>query len=207
MTRPLLLSLVAGLLLLGSFLWWRDPAGSGSAELAAELLDQEFDYYLGDMQLDRFNADGSLQYHLTAARVTHYPSPDHSVLDRPQLQWFAPAAPVWTLEAHHGQLQPGDGDDTRLLLEQDVVAHRGPMTGAASGDATLTLHTQSLALLPDRGEASTSDPVQIDSNGTHLQGRGMQAWLRDNRIRLGSGNGSHAGAGGVSRAVPGQEQQ
>lgn len=187
MSRRVLIMVASGLLLLAvASLVWRSPAVFEDDELAEDLLSQDFDYYLQDMQLDRFAPDGTLQYHLAALRVTHYPDPERSLLETPSLHWFDPQQPDWLLEARRGELRPDPDGVTRLQLEQDVVARRAP-----GDDATLTLRSASLLVLPDSGEASTQDEVYIEDAGTSLRGAGMQAWLREGRIKLAAGGGQH----------------
>lgn len=178
-SAALILALVAGLL-------WRNPEVFQIDPLAEDLLAQDFDYFLQDMQLDRFAPDGTLQYQLTAQRVTHYPEPERSLLQNPTLHWFDPQQPDWALASRRGELRPDADGVTQVQLNEDVVARRAP-----GDDATLTLRSASLLVLPDSGEANTSDEVFIDDAGTQLRGAGMQAWLREGRIRLAAGSGRH----------------
>jgi lipopolysaccharide export system protein LptC len=186
MRRRLRLLAIAALLLVAATLLWHNPAVFDSNPLDEDLLAEDFDYFLQDMQLDRFAPDGSLQYHLAAERVTHFPEPEYSLLEQPSLHWFDPQQPDWTLQARQGDLRQDASGTTRLLLQEDVVARRAPGEGA-----TLTLRSASLLVLPDSGEASTGDEVFIEDVGTDLHGSGMQAWMREGRIRLGAGSGRH----------------
>jgi LPS export ABC transporter protein LptC len=187
MTRRLFTLLLAALLTGAAALLLRDQESSAPGTPDESPLAQDYDYYLSDMVLDRFNPDGALQYHLGSERVTHYPSPDRSLLDAPSLKWTEPGKPDWNLDARNGDLRtdPATGA-TRLLLQQDVVAQRG---GADS--ATLDIRSDSLLVLPDAGETSTNDRVRIQAPGTRLDAAGMHAWLREDRLRLSAGSGVH----------------
>lgn len=185
--RAIATALIVLLLVVAGTQLLRRPGGTDGAGTADSPLAQDYDYFLSDMVLDRFGPDGTLQYHLTSERVTHFPAPDHSRLDNPSLQWFEPGKPDWLLRARSGDLrQTPDTGATRLLLQQDVVASRTPRDGA-----TLDIRSESLLVLPDSGEASTEQEVRLDNANTHLQAAGMQAWLREDRVRLSAGRGQH----------------
>jgi len=165
----------------------RQQAGNVAGTAEDSPLAQDFDYYLSDMALDRFGPDGTLLYHLTSARVTHYPTPERSLLEQPLLVWLEPGQPDWILTARNGNLHPDlESDTLRLLLQQDVVASR-----TAADGATLLIRSESLLVLPDAGEAMTETAVSMDKANTHLQAAGMQAWLRENRVRMSAGRGKH----------------
>jgi LPS export ABC transporter protein LptC len=175
------------LLLSAAIMLLRDPRDATNGSAADSPLAQDYDYIITNMQMDSFTPDGTLQYHLVSGRVTHYPSPDHSVLDNPSLHWFEPGQPDWVLSARSGDLRTdGTTGHTRLLLQQDVLASR-----SAGDGATLDIRSDSLLLLPDAGELSTMDSIQLHNGNTRLASAGMQAWLRENRIKLSAGSGQH----------------
>lgn len=165
----------------------RDVRGPGREPDADSPLAQDYDYFISGMRLHRFTPEGNLQYRLASARVTHYPDPDHSSLESPLLHWYEPGQPDWVLSAHSGDLRRVvPGGEARLLLQQDVVASR-----AGTVSATLELRSESLVVLPDAGQLSTTDEIRVQDRGTRLNSAGMQAWLRENRIKLSAGSGQH----------------
>ncbi len=178
MPRRLVFITTLTLLLTAAFMVLRDPRYATDGSAADSPLVQDYDYIISNMQLDSFTPNGTLQYQLVSGRVTHYPSPDHSVLENPSLHWFEPGQPDLRTDDTTGQ--------TRLLLEQDVLASRNAVDGA-----TLDVRSDSLLLLPDAGELSTTDAIQFHNGNTKLTSAGMQAWLRENRIKLSAGSGQH----------------
>lgn len=184
--RALIIAAVA-LPLLAAVVLLRDPRDTADGIAADSPLAQDYDYTISNMQLDSFTPDGILQYHLASERVTHYPAPDHSILDNPSLYWYEPGQPDWVLTSRSGDLRTDTASGlSRLLLQQDVLASR------SSGDgATLEIRSESLLVLPDAGELSTTDPIQLHNGNTRLESAGMQAWLRENRIKLSAGSGQH----------------
>jgi lipopolysaccharide export system protein LptC len=187
MMRRILLIVIPALLASAATLFLLRQHDANLDTTADSPLAQDYDYFLSSMQLDRFAPDGRLNYHLESARVTHYPSPDHSRLENPSLLWYEPGQPDWKLTALSGDLRtdPANGQH-QLLLQQEVVASRMPIEGA-----TLDIRSDSLLLLPDSGMVSTTDQVQLHRGNTRLDGTGMQAWLRESRIKLSAGSGQH----------------
>lgn len=150
-------------------------------------LASDYDYTISNMQLDNFTPEGILQYHLRSERVTHYPEPDHSALENPSLQWYEPDQPDWMLTSRSGDLRRDETTgQSRLLLQQDVVASRSTGSGA-----TLDVRSENLLVLPDAGELSTTDAIKLQNGNTRLSSAGMKAWLRENRINLSAGSGQH----------------
>lgn len=187
MTRRFLFIAVLALLLATAAMLLRAPRDAADDSSADSPLAQDYDYTISNMQLDSFGPDGTLQYHLVSSRVTHYPTPDHSVLENPLLHWYEPGQPDWVLSALSGDLRPDAATgQSRLLLQQDVLASRSRDDGA-----TLDIRSQSLLMRPDAGELSTTDEIQLHDGGTRLASAGMQAWLRENRIKLSAGSGQH----------------
>jgi LPS export ABC transporter protein LptC len=185
---PRLISVMVGLALLATAaVLLYSPGGTNDGVAPDSPLASDYDYTISNMQLDSFTPEGVLQYHLTSEQVTHYPEPDHSVLDKPSLHWYEPGQPDWVLTSRSGDLRSdGATGQSRLLLQQDVLASRSSGSGA-----TLDIRSESLLVLPDAGELSTTDAIQMHNGPTQLTSAGMQAWLRENRIKLSKGSGQH----------------
>lgn len=186
MPRLIPVVVVIGLLAVAAVLFY-SPSDSSDNIAPDSPLASDYDYTISNMQLDSFTPDGVLQYHLTSERVTHYPEPDHSVLENPSLHWYEPGQPDWILTSRSGDLRNDEATgQSRLLLQQDVLASRSSGSGA-----TLDIRSESLLVLPDAGELSTTDAIEMHNGPTQLSSAGMQAWLRENRIKLSKGSGQH----------------
>lgn len=187
MSSRILTTSLLVLLLFGAAALLRRPEPATEGSAADSPLAQDYDYTISNMQLDSFTPDGRLQYQLVSGRVTHYPEPDHSTLENPRLHWFEPEQPDWVLTARSGDLREDAGSgQTRLLLQDDVLASRTGDDGA-----TLDVRSESLLVLPDAGELRTTDAIQLQDGKMRLASAGMQAWLRENRIKLSAGRGQH----------------
>jgi len=182
-----LVFIAIALLLITAALQLRNPGDAADSSNTDSPLAQDYDYTISNMQLDSFTPEGILQYHLESQRVTHYPSPDYSILDNPSLHWYEPGQPDWVLTSQSGDLRTdATTGHSRLLLQQDVLARR-----IAGEGATLDIRSESLLVFPEAGELSTTDAIQLHSPNTRLASTGMQAWLRENRIKLSAGSGQY----------------
>ena len=141
---------------------------------------EESDYYITGMVVDRFMPDGSHDYRMTAAQVTHFPQGDISELQMPELNWYEAGRVSWVMTADSGVLRPDQtsGAD-RLLLEDHVVANKISPDGKV-----LNITTTSLNVLPAEREATSEAPVEFKRGTMLLNGIGMHAWLTQDRIRL-----------------------
>src|SRR5690606_6148233 len=75
-------------------------AGSGGLEGLA----QDFDYYMRGVDSTRFDIDGRASYRLRAARFTHYPEPDHTLIEDPDLVIYRETEPPWFISARNGRV-------------------------------------------------------------------------------------------------------
>lgn len=181
MNKPLLFTalILLAFLFLGMLGLPQDPSEQSDTE-AKTALQADFDYYLSGMILDSFKPDGSLNYRITADRVTHYPDGDISVLSLPELSWNEAAGHSWLMTAQRGVLRPDTmSSQDSLLLENEVNATQTGQTGNV-----LTINTDNLMVLPDAREATTETAVLIQRANLRIAGTGMHAWLAQDRIQL-----------------------
>ena len=182
------LFLAAGALLL---LWLfgranRENPGSGNGN---ELLaGQDYDYFISTMRTTGFSATGQALYHLTAARVTHFPEGDVALLEAPAYARIAHDGSPWQVSALQGRLEPDAGrSEERLELQDDVLFRQQP-----AGTAPLQIRANSLTVFPSSEEAATDAEVILDASGTRLESRGIKLYMAQDRIELpGNVRGSH----------------
>lgn len=165
----------------------REETPAGTTAESPSPLEAEYDYYMSGMVLDRFTPDGKRSYRITSDQVTHYPTGDNSILDNPAMIWLEAERSPWLLTARGGALSPDPvTSEDRLVLQDQVVAESTTGTGKA-----LTITTESLNVMPASKEISTEALVVLDSNGTHLSSKGMQADLEQDHINLLNGVSGH----------------
>ena len=160
-----------------------DDNGRGRADLIME-----------GAEITQFDAEGELDYRLVAARITHYPESDSTLLESPVLSLHRPSGPPWRMSAARGRIdgagelvgrspvedgEPARGAET-VTLEQDVQVRR-----ERSGDRFVELDTDYLELYPDREYARTDRPVTIRTESGRTTATGLEADLAGGHLQLG----------------------
>lgn len=148
----------------------------------SELAAQEFDYFMADFETTRFLPGGHRHFHLSAQRLTHYPEPDHAILEQPRITIYRESGndPPWRVRSVSARIaELPDEAGQRIDFMGDVVITRQDGDGE-----TLSIYTQFLSVYPQTRSASTDDPVFITSAGGEIRSTGMRADLSGNHIEL-----------------------
>ena len=124
----------------------------------------EADYFIENLSAENYNKDGSLSQQIDAARATHYPDTDTTILQEPSIVVHENQAPQWGIRASEGTLRKNQ----QLNLNGNVLIV--PM----SKGNTLSLSTESLDVDLSKHIADTNDEVLIESDTTELQAIGMK---------------------------------
>lgn len=124
------------------------------------------DAFVDNFQVRRLDAEGALQYRLTAPKMQHFPDDDSSVLSQPKLEYFRDRAPSMTLSGQNGFVA---SKGETVFFWGDVMATR-----AAAGErAEMVARMPDLTVQPDEGIAFTDSPVEINQGRSWLKGVGM----------------------------------
>lgn len=154
--------------------WWfgRVPANGpslGPAESATG-------YYLKGANITQIGAEGQTLYELAAEEIVQNPDDDSILLETVRLDYSLPEG-GWSLEAARGRI-PSSQDE--IQLSGDVLA-----TGTQTENAdTAIIRTDSLNLDVKAQTASTTDPVLVEIGAYQVKSVGLQADLKENRLRL-----------------------
>ena len=153
----------------------------GRADDAADsLLEQDFDYYMTGVDSTSFSLDGNRRFRLQAERATHFPDPEYTLVDRPNLVVYREQGNPWHITAQHGRITPERGaGGERVELSEDVV-----ITHEDEEGRELNVYTEFLTLYPERKLASTNLEVRFVMDGGELTGTGMVADLNARRVEL-----------------------
>jgi LPS export ABC transporter protein LptC len=143
-------------------------------------LDEDYDYFLTEVDSTHFSLDGAARYRLQATRVTHFPDPDFAIVEEPDVMIFQETALPWHITAQTARIDNDPKNDMdRVQLDHHVVlTHRDP------GGETLNILTESLTLYPSSRRAMTEQPVQIISSRAEMTSLGMVADLQQNTVEL-----------------------
>lgn len=171
---PVVLVFLAGLAL-GS--WWlanreRDRGAPAAATQAAPA------YYLRDAVLEQTDETGRVELRLVAERAEQDPQTRDVRLETLRVDYFLVAPErTWVMTAAEGQLPP----DSRVVQLQGDVRLQGT---EAKRTRAATIRTERLRFDVDRSLATTADPVRIELVPHALEGRGLRADLRNDRVEL-----------------------
>ena len=141
------------------------------------------------MDLRIFGEDGNVHYRVQAERLDHYPYDDHSELTAPSMQVFSQRQAVWDATSERGRVT--DEGDTVWLLGR-VVINRPPH----AGQRAFNVVTSDLEVKPRADTAETAAAAVIQSGAYRIEGVGMLANFRENRLDLQSRVRGKIDAGG-----------
>jgi lipopolysaccharide export system protein LptC len=147
------------------------------------------DLFVDGMDLKTIGEDGNVQYRVQADRLEHYPYDDHSELTTPSLQVFSERQAIWDAQSERGRVT--DQGDTVWLLGR-VVINRPQH----ADQRAVTVITSDLMVKPRSDTAETSAAAVIQSGTYRIEGVGMLANFRENRLDLHSRVRGRIDAGG-----------
>jgi lipopolysaccharide export system protein LptC len=147
------------------------------------------DLFVNDMDLKIIGEDGNVHYRVQASRLDHFPYDDHSELTDPFLQVFSQQRAVWDARSERGRV--ADQGDTVWLLGR-VVINRPPY----AAQRAINVVTSDLVVKPQADTAETAATAVIQSGAYRIEGVGMLANFRENRLDLRSRVRGRVDAGG-----------
>ncbi len=138
------------------------------------------DLFITNFRAVSFDKAGVVQQSLEAQRAQHHPDDDSIDFVQPHLKVTRPTEPVLEVKASTGSIS---GDRKTVLFRGDVRAVRepGPTQAKSSSDGPLTLTTDFLRVLPDKGIAETDRAVTIEEARGIIHGVGLTI---DNQARI-----------------------
>ena len=135
--------------------------------------EQNFDYFIGDIDSMQYDKEGLSQYRFQAKRSTHYPQPDHTVLEQPYFTLYQGEESPWHISAESGRIEKDVVlDQEKVELTGNVVIHLIDSEGVA-----IDIYTDFLLIYPSTKKVSTDREVLIKSPGVEMSATGMRADL------------------------------
>jgi lipopolysaccharide export system protein LptC len=172
-----LLSLIALALLAGLSFWLASIVDISL--ITANKARHDPDAFVEDFTLDRYDANGALQYRLAAPKMRHYPDDDSSEIDLPYLENFRTDAPKVEMRA---KLAVVTENGKHVELKNDVKIVRE----AYGKSPELVATTSALTVLPDEGRAFNNLPVRIVEGASWLTGVGISVNDKTKQFALSS---------------------
>jgi lipopolysaccharide export system protein LptC len=147
------------------------------------------DLFVDDMDLRIIGEDGNMHYRVQASRLEHFPFDDHSDLTTPFLQVFSQQQAIWDARSERGRV--ADQGDTVWLLGRTVINRP-----QHADQRAVNIVTSDLMVKPQSDTAETAAPAVIQSGAYRIEGVGMLANFRENRLDLRSRVRGRVDAGG-----------
>ena len=135
------------------------------------------DTIVENFSVRRMNVEGELQYRLHSPYMEHYGDDDSSLIKKPRLIYYRPAAPDMTLT---GDQARGTEEGEKVYIWGNVVATRS----ADGGRPPLFARMPDLTVLPDDGTAFTPNAVEITEGQSWLRVIGLKIDNNDSTFAL-----------------------
>lgn len=139
--------------------------------------DRAAELVIRDAKTRHFDGDGNLAYRVDAEQITYYQFKrrDRAVLAEPRMVFYQDDQPKWRTESRRG-VAYNRGE--RIVLQEKVEIDELPTAGG------IKLETSSLTFFPDKEFAKTDKVVIIRSGLNSTTGKGMRAYLKENRVEI-----------------------
>ncbi len=135
------------------------------------------DYYMEDFTTLTMDRDGQPRNKLSADYMAHYPHDNSTKLVRPRMEIFrADELPLY-IDAEKGRIE-GDNDTISLY---GIVKMR---EYDAHGEPRLEVSTTDVKILLEQEYAETDSHATIVTSTAVITGRGLRAYLPENRLEI-----------------------
>lgn len=167
----MLLTLIILLVVLTSWLSYRSDSLAPQQEQAAQ---QAPDYFLHDLEATVTDENGHPSHNLSAESMLHYPDTDTTIMQQPVISVFGPERSDWLVRAELGEIA---GQEKQIMLRGNVQLEQ-------QGATPLQLLTDWLRIDAEQQYATTDAPVLLKSPSARVEGIGMQAYGKEQRLLL-----------------------
>jgi len=158
---------------LAALTFWLDAQVQSNGPTEREGVGHAPDIFITNFRALSFDPNGRVKQSLMARRAQHHPDDESIEFIAPELVLTEAARPKLTVTADAGTLS---GDREIMLFRGNVRAVREPgaeATPAEIADGPLTLTTDVLRVLPNKGVAETDRPVTVEESRGIIHGVGM----------------------------------
>ncbi|MFW1677959.1 LPS export ABC transporter periplasmic protein LptC [Pontibacter sp. JAM-7] len=170
------ISMTAALLLALLFYWGTDSDNPQDFSADSLGLNRQMDYFINQVHLLQWQADGQLLRTSDSQRIEHYPEQQASQLSAPISHFYRQDGNIVRVTAESGMVPD---DNKRIELAGDVVVLDNP--GPTQGTR---LNTEQLTIFPALKQADSNSRVVITHPDSTTEGVGMHADLDNGIIEL-----------------------
>lgn len=135
------------------------------------------DLVIRDAKTRHFNQEGTLAYRVDAEKITYFQFErrDRADLTEPRILFYLEHQPKWHTKSRDG-VAYNNGE--RVVLRGDVHITEMP------GPGGIRLDTQSITIKPREEYAETDKVVTISSGPNRTEGKGLRAFLKEDRVEI-----------------------
>ncbi|GAA5523966.1 lipopolysaccharide export system protein LptC [Microbulbifer aestuariivivens] len=139
--------------------------------------DRAADLIIRGAKTRHFSPEGTLAYRLDADSVTYFQFArrDRANLDQPRIVFYQGQSPRWRTESETG-VAYNNGE--RVVLRGDVNIWELPQAGG------IHLQTAAITIKPREEFAETDKVVKIAAGANRTEGRGLRAYLKEDRVEI-----------------------
>jgi lipopolysaccharide export system protein LptC len=174
--RLLALMLVGVFFAFGSF--WLVQVMRGGDDAHNVNVGNDPDYIIDNFSFVRMSPTGQPRYVISGERLTHRPTDNTSVIDKPVVQSLSPDRPHLTMTASTANVNQ-DQNQIDLIGNVDI-SRPGSKTSQP-----LRIRTEALTVLPDEEISKTDKPIQMMLGAASVSGVGMVANNATQQLTLG----------------------
>jgi LPS export ABC transporter protein LptC len=137
------------------------------------LSEQEYDYFIGEMDSIHYTPEGRADYRFRASRLTHYPNPEFSIIESPRFIIYREDESAWHINSTRGRVDvETDSNRDRLILSENVI-----INGITAAGTPVNIITDSLTFYPSEKSIRTDSEVILESEGFYSTSQGLTADL------------------------------
>lgn len=139
--------------------------------------DKAADLVIRGAKTRHYNQQGTLAYTVDAEQITffQFDRRDRADLTEPRILFYLEDNPKWHTQSRKG-VAHNNGE--RVVLRGDVIVDELPKPGG------ITLNTQSITIKPREEYAETDKLVTITAGPNSTTGKGLRAFLKQDRVEI-----------------------
>jgi lipopolysaccharide export system protein LptC len=157
------------------YMGWHIAKPETIKRLDQSTLDKTPDAIIYQLSVKKFNTKGQLSYHLETDKLEHIPHKNTSHLRPLKITTFQEKQEPWVITANLGISV--DGTEEIKLRKNVIITQK-------NDKGTSTLLTEKLLYYPNKDLATTDEKVTYIQPGITVTSIGMNAFLKQKRVKL-----------------------
>ncbi len=139
--------------------------------------ENKMDAFVVNITATHFDREGNPHSQLSSPKITHYPTHDTALLEKPHIIVYQAKELPYHITAENGVSRHGS---EIFDLSDNVILHQA----SSEKNLGITLTTQALTVYPKIDYAKTEHPVTIFNDKHRITATGMETYMKQKRIKL-----------------------